>query len=77
MRGYLADQQYNVCGRERSVVQRVFFAAPFTETPDDLYAGTLTEGWNRKDRELSSGRTPDYPLIRPSAVSRQLLEAVE
>jgi galactofuranosylgalactofuranosylrhamnosyl-N-acetylglucosaminyl-diphospho-decaprenol beta-1,5/1,6-galactofuranosyltransferase len=38
MRGNAGDNQQSVFGREQLVAQRTFFAAPFPETPDDLYA---------------------------------------
>src|SRR5919205_160843 len=38
MRGYVVDEQHSVFGQEQLVAQRVFFAAPFPETPDDLYS---------------------------------------
>lgn len=42
MRGNVVDQQHSVFDQEQLVVQRVFFAAPFPETPDDLYARGTT-----------------------------------
>lgn len=42
MRGNVVDQQHSVLDREHFVVQRAFFAAPFPETPDDLYARGAT-----------------------------------
>ncbi len=38
MRGNVVDRQHSMFGQEQLLVQRAFFAAPFPETPDDLYA---------------------------------------
>ncbi|MGH3981565.1 MAG: glycosyltransferase [Pseudonocardiaceae bacterium] len=37
MRGDMVDRQHSTFGQKNLLVQRTFFAAPFPETPDDLY----------------------------------------
>lgn len=49
MRGNL-DQQHNVSGRKQLLAQRAFFAGPFPEAPEDLYARS-DKGVVERERE--------------------------
>jgi galactofuranosylgalactofuranosylrhamnosyl-N-acetylglucosaminyl-diphospho-decaprenol beta-1,5/1,6-galactofuranosyltransferase len=50
MRGYVVDEEHSMFGQELLVVQRAFFAAPFPQTPDDLYA-RATQGVVERERQ--------------------------
>src|SRR5918998_4183257 len=41
MSGNVVDRRHGMFGQEHLLVQRAFFAAPFPETPDDLYARSV------------------------------------
>ncbi len=49
MRGNVVNQQHSTFGQEQLLVQRAFFAAPFPEAPDDLYAQS-TKGVVERER---------------------------
>ncbi len=50
MRKNVVDQRHSAIGQEQVLVQRAFFAAPFPQPPDDLYAHAI-DGIVTQERE--------------------------